>query len=134
MFYLHPVDWLPINKLACIITELALHDVKSDALEVYNLVNSRPVPWNNLVDVVKSHCGSATQEASLRNWIQRLRVLPENIDEVRSKPALKMLEFFERMVSEQVPIAVQTKRAESASETMASSQPINPEWLKLWLA
>ena len=130
---LPPVDWVPIDKLASTITELMLHDVETGETEIYNLVNPHPVPWTSLMEAVQAYCGLDTKEASLKDWIERLRALPENKDEVVSKPALKMLNFFEQMAKEQLPPRFQTKRSESASRTMAAMEPVNGEWMRIWL-
>lgn len=130
---LPPADWVPINKLAQMITEIMLHDMQSEDLEVYILVNPHPVPWRGLMAIVKDRCGPETKESSLEAWIQRLRDLPESAEEVKCKPALKMREFFERMANGQLPSGFATERAQSVSGTMASLEPINADWLRIWL-
>lgn len=130
---LPPIDWIPINKLATAITELMLHDVKTGELEAYNLVNPHPVNWPSLKDFVKASCPPGTQEVSLEDWVARLRALPESKDEADAKPALKIIPFFEEMAKKDTSSPFEVNRSVRASATMASLEPVNEQWLNVWL-
>lgn len=127
------IDWVPIDKLAAAVVELMLHDFQTDALKVYNVVNPHAVPWSSLKGAVRDRCSSGTVEVSLKDWIRRLKSVPENKEEAQSKPALKMLGFFERMAGEQGPTRFEVSRGQAASATMASLEAVNEEWMNLWL-
>ncbi|KAL8822839.1 MAG: hypothetical protein Q9191_006436 [Dirinaria sp. TL-2023a] len=128
-----PIDWIPINKLATTIAELMLHDAKTSDFEVYNLINPHPVPWQSLKEFVMASCPPGTKEVPLKDWIGRLRALPENKAEANSKPALKILPFFEQMVRKETSGPFEVSRSERASATMASLEPVNQQWLGVWL-
>jgi thioester reductase-like protein len=44
---LRNIDWIPIDKLINVITELLGHDILSEDCHTYNLVNPNPVPWSS---------------------------------------------------------------------------------------
>ena len=130
---LPPIDWIPINKLSCIVAELTQNNVKLDKIQIYNLVNPRPKPWKTIVKAIKDHCGQESQSVSLHAWIERLQESQESSQEYTSKPALKMLKFFTQMLVGQVGQRYETAHGVHASSTMASLPPVNEEWMKIWL-
>ena len=127
------IDWIPINKLATAIVELVPNDLKTDELQVYNLVNPSPTSWVSIIEPILHHCGPQTNSVSLADWIKRLREIPEDPEEFVAKPALKLLKFFAQMLDKQASPTYQTSRSVRASPTMASMKPINKEWMEIWL-
>ena len=127
------IDWIPIDKLASSIIQIMFHDIKSAGLEVYNLVNPHPIPWEDLKDIVKVRCDSAIHEVPLQQWLEHLKTLPANTSVAESKPALKITRFFEQMTKVRRLKRFDTRQSESVSETIASMRSVNQEWMGVWL-
>ncbi|KAL8724361.1 MAG: hypothetical protein Q9166_007997 [cf. Caloplaca sp. 2 TL-2023] len=131
---LPPLDWLPIDKVASAVVELALGGTGKEGLQVYNLVNPTVIPCTSVIDVLKEACGPNVQMTSLKDWITRLNESKLNAEELKTKPALKMLDFLSEM-AEQVtqPPKYSTERSRKASPTMRDMKPVDEELIGVWL-
>lgn len=134
---LPPLDWLPIDKVASAIVETGLHGAAKKDLQVYNLVNPAPVPYNSFLDILQAACGGPNvQLISLKEWIARLNASgPLNEAEFIAKPALKILDFLVDMaeMDRTRPARYETERARKVSPTMSDVQPVQGTWIELWL-
>ena len=130
-----PVDWIPINKLASIISEITMHDLGSEEkLLVYNLANPHPVHWQSLVPGIKTAITLPTTVVSPKKWISALKEHnSESTEEVKKYPALKILPFFEELNDSSKSLTFATDRAMKASSTFASLDPIKDEWMREWI-
>ena len=132
---LHPVDWIPIDKISRIILELSLHDLEggNSTPTYYNLVNPQPVAWSQLLEPLRDYCGPTTKAVPLAEWVRKLQTFDKtDAAQLEAKPALKTLKFFVAMASSGSPATYQTKASVQASESMAALNPINPAWLQSW--
>lgn len=130
------VDWIPVDVLADIILDI-VHHRSGSGLEVYNLVNPHPVSWETLIPAVTAMYPEV-KVVPLADWIERLSHADEDdADEVTSKPALKILEWFvdlEKGLSSTGPLqGYETSRGVAVSKTMAGLPPVSQEWMALWL-
>jgi len=99
---LPPVDWVPVNTISKIVTELAFYDVQnvSRTPSYYHVMNPRPTPWRELIPEVEVQCGPGVRVVPLSDWVKKLRTYDATeMKEVSSKPALKMLNFFSLVAS-----------------------------------
>ena len=157
---LTPVDWIPVDKLALIISDLMNHDVanSNETLGVYNLVNPHTVSWSSLVPSVIAGLGTNNDNSNddnssgsppscatipLADWIYMLKSRDrESPSEVARFPALKILEFYESMLESLRKSqggedgngkVFATERAEQASSTMSGLDGVSREWMRMWM-
>ena len=124
------VDWLPIDKLAAIIDELTLHDLRHspENPSFYNVVNPHRKPWKDFLPLMVRCCGRGTVTVPLIEWIHKLRSLNEGgIEQTDRYPALKTLKFFDIIAGRGPTATFATIRACSASETLANLPAIGPD-------
>ncbi len=136
--YIPDMNWIPVDKLASIIIEIARFAVINDTAWTYNIVNTTPVPWASLLDIVRKRLGWQTKIVDLNEWIRMLERLDRNnTDEVQMHPALKILEFYRGLDSAKVRDGGHqkycTEHGIAASETMARLEPVCPAWMENWL-
>ena len=133
---LPPVDWIPVDIAAKIVSELAFEDMRdlSCTSKYYHVVNPQPVPWRNFIPSVERYCGPGVEVVPLSQWTEKLRTF-DAIDakELSSKPALKLLNFFSLIVSNGPTTKYQTSASVQASKTMAGLEPVNLVLMQKWL-
>ena len=130
------VDWIPIDKLAAAVLELAHHDLRTDELQVYNLVNPHLTPWAALAQPILDYCGPQAKFINLAGWLQGLQETQATREEFETKPVLKMSDFFAQMVDQPEARRYVTSHSVQASHVMATMEPITAalmeSWLKQW--
>ncbi|KAJ5742449.1 uncharacterized protein N7511_011468 [Penicillium nucicola] len=103
-------SWLPVDRLACSILELAktcssqtkIEDTqesgsslaKSDD-SIYNVCNSRAFPWKSLLDTLKMN-GFEFEALPFEEWLHKLRE-SEARGEEHANPAVKLIHHYEQM-------------------------------------
>ena len=130
-----PINWIPVNFLADAILELIRFDHKSGEREtVYNLVNPRPISWSSLLDTIRQYLGPQIRLVSIKEWVRNLEQI-QDIDQnqVSSKPALKLLDFFVNLRSGDRLLKYDTQHSQEVSPTMARLEAVKPEWMETWL-
>ena len=138
--YVQDIDWIPVDKLATIVTEIASFAVATNKSQTYNIVNPAPVPWLSLLDTVKERLGRDTKVIELHEWVQMLEKLDGNdVDTIATHPAIKILDFFRGLESEKAEARGNgrpkycTAHGIAASRTMAGLNPVCSSWMKTWL-
>ncbi|KAI9874581.1 MAG: hypothetical protein M1830_009591 [Pleopsidium flavum] len=130
------IDWIPVNKLVSIILELVHTGVETDTPQIFNLVNPTSAPWSSLVAPIQKRFGPECKVVPLAEWIDVLKQVDMNDkDELSSKPALKILDFYvdlEKVIGA-VGLTYDTEHGLAASETMASLPGVSAEWMETWL-
>ncbi len=93
------IDWIPVDSLASIITELSLSaSPEEKGASFFNLVNPYATAWATLLETLKKHLGSSTEVVPLETWIKRLQDLDTNDPNVIAQyPAIKILNFYESL-------------------------------------
>ena len=129
------VDWIPVNLLADIMLEIIYSDYDSSNREtVYNLVNPRPIPWSSLLDTIRQHLGPQVEIAPLKDWLVALDQTQSNGgDRLSSKPALKLLDFFNDLTSREKVVRYDVQHSLDVSKSMARLEAVKSEWMKVWL-
>ncbi|CAJ2500366.1 Uu.00g032190.m01.CDS01 [Anthostomella pinea] len=138
------VDWVPSDVLASAVGDIATNfagNICSDlsACEVVHLVNPEVRPWEDLLPVMKSRLG-VSQVVSLSDWVAELEQVDVNDkDALRSRPAVKILDFFRDMGQGGGgggggdEAAFSTERASRMSETLRRLGPVRDEWMEKWM-
>ncbi|PWY89644.1 acetyl-CoA synthetase-like protein [Aspergillus sclerotioniger CBS 115572] len=147
-------SWLPVDKLACSILELAkacsINSLDShwddttptDDDSIYNLCNSRVFTWSSLLSTLKQS-GFAFKTVPFHTWLQLLRE-SEARGEEEINPAVKLTSHYEAMYSGDAPEQVKflTEKAERDSMTLRNGRlriiqdgilaRYAQDWLRRW--
>ncbi|KAJ5399462.1 hypothetical protein N7465_009951, partial [Penicillium sp. CMV-2018d] len=134
-------SWLPVDKLASIILELAgtcatpnmvgeSQASSSASVEyvddsIFNLCNSREFTWSSLLHTLK-HCGFRFDVVSFEEWLLRLR-RSETRGEELVNPAVKLIHHYETMHGKKSsmqngPKRFVTGKAERSSVTLRNGR------------
>ena len=155
------IDWVPIDILAVILTELAIYGAQSTAsrtstethhVNVYHPLSSHSITWTDLRATILHELSSRTEKpmevVPLRVWVARVRREAESAvhageeaDDVsveaalRRNPAAKLLDFFEGLVaSGSVPSnKLEYSETMKLSGTMRGLRAIKDEWVRKWI-
>ncbi|KAK4997012.1 hypothetical protein LTR66_003502 [Elasticomyces elasticus] len=129
------VDWIPVNCVADIVLDI-LRAGKPQHVRALNTVNPRTVEWSSLVPVIQEWFkGREIRAAPLADWTNALRSVDlTDPNEVKNKPAVKILGFFEgiEQAGDLQPV-YETAKGVSISKTMAELPPVSGKWMKTWL-
>lgn len=142
------IDWIPIDLLSSAIWELSSASMSTvdkenhaGRLQICHLVNPRRTPWADLLVAVKAELGNngPVDEVSMEDWISELEKTDLNDkEEVVSKPAVKILDFFRGVGARQGVtvangVAFSTEEAKRSSKTMRGLDPVKDEWVLKWI-
>ncbi|KAJ6102213.1 hypothetical protein N7486_004640 [Penicillium sp. IBT 16267x] len=131
------VDWIPVDTLASIMTELVntRHANRSlDLCSVFHLTNPSTVPWSSLIPAIQEKY-SGVEPIDLAEWVGELEKIekPTAVD-VAQKPGLKLLDFYKSLLSENSLVTkLEVKRTQEASATMRTLGPISVALMSNWL-
>ncbi|KAL8949569.1 MAG: hypothetical protein Q9222_004328 [Ikaeria aurantiellina] len=137
---LAPVEWIPVDRLACVIGEIIRTDLlewdvgnTSKKARVYNLVNPVRLDWSSLVPVLQEKLQIA-KAVDLKAWIESLaRLGVTDLEELRSKPALKLLDLLNDLEAGDGDLLFETSEARGSSATLREMEAVNDEWMSIWL-
>lgn len=101
------MDWLPVDVAASTITEILDSDCDVDGdgdgdrgkYQVYNIVNPYPIPWSDVVSMLRKQTEKEIEVVGMREWAGKLNALAETGES--KVPGLRLLGFFEGMVDEE---------------------------------
>lgn len=149
------VDWIPVDKLAEIVLELAFglqEDTAKDSTGAvfYHAVNPNPVTWKSLLPTVKSTLertrliGGAEgleniEIVSLHDWVHRLAMTAPSAlsaDVVYQNPAIRLLDFFESLLvleSSFQRCSFATFRTFTVSDSFKRLEPNRKDWIAGWI-
>ena len=137
---LSTIDWIPIDILSTILAELALRPIAEavgSGSRVYHAVNPKLTTWDALLPSVLAKMGAEVRIVSLAAWVGRLRASAVSCtteEAIQSNPALKLMDFYEAMLStEKKGAALQTQSTCEASPTLKSLGPVKGEWMARWM-
>lgn len=135
------VDWVPVNVLGDVITELVVSSPSQNGPKatVYHVANPEQTSWAEILPTIAQilgHGGSDVNVVPLRTWVQLLRenASEADADELKRNPAIKLLDFFEGIASSSGEQGLlDTKQAESVSKALATLSPVNKGWVEVWM-
>ena len=75
------------------------------------------------------------QVIPLPGWLEALQARAECGDEIAKLPAIRILDFFQRLSqpTSKSDYALDTSEAMKYSETMARLAPVNDQWIRIWM-
>lgn len=133
---LPPIDWIPVNDLADIVTDLLIHDLRaSTKLSTYNLVNPTQSPWTMFVKSLQKRMPDV-QSVSMQDWVKALEKLAMSTtgDASQQIPALKLLDYFRSLAQESAKAPTyETHTAVANSKSMKELGAINESIMDGWL-
>ena len=133
------VAWIPVDKLADVISEVIhsdSHTRVADTTRVYNLVNPKAVAWSELIGTIQEHLGLEEPRTaiSLPDWIAELEKSDRtDLVVLRDKPALKLLNLFAEIQAGNSELAFDTKNGSQVSQTLRRLEAVGPKWMGLWM-
>ncbi|OGM40164.1 hypothetical protein ABOM_011672 [Aspergillus bombycis] len=148
------IDWVPIDLLAEVLVDMALKKDKTtnECVNVFHPVNLHPLTWEIIrpvvADALLKTSGKTVETIPFRDWVQRIRQDVETAgaggkalsDEeelqalVAKNPAIKLLEFFEDIMSKSTRENVlDTQLTAQCSEKLQAVEAVKPEWIQKWV-
>lgn len=141
------IDWVPVDHCARVVLELAehtLHAVNPDAegkgghVAYYHVVNPHDATWPDLLPVVQEYSANQLRVVSLAEWVQALEQSTTGDSGADDKnPAVKLLgwlaDLVRRRASGRDNVKLDTKETSKWSERMRELEPVNRQWMDLWL-
>lgn len=123
------IDWIPVNDVASIISEL-LQRTDTTTCKVYHIVNPQTTTWQYLLEHLQTRLG--VKSVPLTQWLDTVATTGE--EDLTKNPALKLLDFFKDMqTNDHRTYHLSTAETLQASKTLRTLQPVSTELLDLWL-
>ncbi|KAE8133310.1 NRPS-like enzyme [Aspergillus pseudotamarii] len=147
------IDWVPIDLLAEVLVDLALGQNKTanESVNVFHPVNLQPLTWEAIrpfvADALFKTSGKPAEIIPFRDWVQRIRqdietagaggkaLSEEELQALVAKnPAVKLLEFFEGIMSNPTRDNVlDTQLTAQRSGKLQAVEAVKPEWIQKWV-
>ena len=136
------MDWIPVDVLAKVASEILLASsartdqsstVASDGeqAQFVHLLNPHEANWQDIIPHVQRSLDEKLKVVPYEEWLSDLQNSAErNHDE--ANPAVKLVDFFEQNRHDLKP-KFSTTNAQRMSQTLRSLQPVNGEWMHLWM-
>jgi thioester reductase-like protein len=131
------IDWVPVDKLSQIISEIVQHECnKSASSLVYNLVNPRLGKWDDLVtEIQEAWTPAMTRAVPFQDW---LKMLKDQAADLEKFPALRLPEFYQGLAADaefckERQVVYAADQGTEASPTMRQLQPIDRGAMRTWL-
>ncbi|PYH43451.1 NRPS-like enzyme [Aspergillus saccharolyticus JOP 1030-1] len=130
------IDWVPVDTLATITVELTQTRRKEQSHNphaVYHLVNPTTVAWEELVPAIQAKYPEVAA-VSFAEWIGELEAVQSpSEEEVRAKPALKLLPFYRGLSGSVLSAEIAVEQTRQGSETMARLGGVTGQLMGNWL-
>ncbi|KAI1125544.1 hypothetical protein F5Y10DRAFT_294522 [Nemania abortiva] len=127
------VDWVPIDKLGDIVSELISATSSQEAKDftVYNVVNPHTTPWDDLLPALES---IAPEAVEADEWIRRLEESDKGYHVINQNPALKLTDFYKQaMLGSQVEVSTEVDNLLGASDTAKNLPRVERVHLQRWM-
>lgn len=132
---MNTIDWIPVDSMARIVTELVHSERTSRSSQVFNLANSTASEWIWLVPAIFEAWGaSRTEIVPFDKWLAALNAETD----LEKFPALRISDFYvgfaqEAYKSKNERISYDVQKAAEHSNIMAELKPVDREALATWL-
>lgn len=148
------IDWMPVDLLAEVLTELALVEARSKdsaGATVSHPVNVHVSTWKEIlpvvVDALSRVSGKPVTTIPSKDWLQRVRKDLETSASdsaagdaelqalLEKNPAAKLLSFFEDIMSgeSEATSFLDTKLTAQRSEKLRAVEGVKKEWIEKWV-
>lgn len=134
--YIPDANWIPVDSLAASVLDIARSAATTGKAQTYNIVNPKSTAWTSLLDTVLKRLNPHVQVVELSEWIQMLEQIDRNnTRELTAKPAAKILDFYRAFEEQRVAggLKYSTANGVAASKTLAKLEPVNKDWMEIWL-
>ena len=137
---LEEIDWVPIDLVSTIVTELALAQPERSRkeTEVYHIVNLERTTWRDLLPFIQYQLGDNIQIVPMATWVQKLRASAESsVSEaaLAKNPAIKLVDFYQGLVdATKTPTQLETRETEKKSATFRNLKAVKEDWLAKWIS
>jgi thioester reductase-like protein len=139
------VDWIPVDILGRIITELISAPKPSASkfakgARVFNLVNPTPAKFADLIPAIKAYFlekyAKDIDNTAFKEWLELLKSKDASDPKVLEElPALKIVDFFESIKGEGgMGGGFETTGSQEVSASMRDLRPVTGDWMNVWLA
>jgi thioester reductase-like protein len=140
------IDWLPVDLLGDMLADTVARkqsDVFATEIvsasrpttEFLHFVNPQHIRWRGVVQKLASHTTLSPQIVPYADWLQALTTASEQrTDEVSSLPAMKLLDFFQDIGSDEAKRPTfSTSVTVQACPGLQACGPVSTSWLLLWM-
>lgn len=129
------INWIPINLAADAIAEIVTSASVSDlgTVQVYNLVNPKPIPWDVLVAEMQSCFGPESRLVPLQDWIDAVSSHTQ-ADYGNNSLLPAALKFMREMHTVFQHLVFATDKARAASLMMENMEGISRHLIARWIA
>ena len=139
------VDWIPVDRVARIVTELLLQEQKTGSILFHHISNPTTTPWKRLLPAViegaqRTGQGSPPQTTDLSTWVDSLAESSARADgSIHENPAIKLLPFYKMLQDKAVHVpraraaVLDTKHTKARSATLKNLEAVNEGWMALWM-
>ncbi|KAI1380798.1 nonribosomal peptide synthetase [Hypoxylon crocopeplum] len=135
--HLTRVDWIPIEKMASMVLEIAGISQRVPANDInghFHGVNPNTVSWSELAQSAQEFYGKdrIPQLVSLQDWVAQLEKSGAQ-GAADKNPGVKLLDtYMEMSVSTSGPLLFDLQRTLDRSSTMRSLSAVTPQLMKHW--
>jgi hypothetical protein len=140
------VDWMPMDLAARTVCETTFArssqiDTGARLARAFHIINPRTSRWTelapSLAQTLQEQTGKSVEIVSFGAWIAALRQCPMTAQEMETKPAIKLLDFYEGLQSEHGSLPrLATDETEEVSRALGNVEAISAElvqaWIKTW--
>ena len=129
------IDWIPMDLLSTIISELAIKPSSPSKLAcVYHTINPSVTTWTALLPHVQAELGPEVTPVPFAEWVKRLRTTAASALDFSVNPALKLLDYFEGLLdSESAPPRLETVKTERECSLLTEVGPVTGDWMRKWI-
>jgi thioester reductase-like protein/acyl-CoA synthetase (AMP-forming)/AMP-acid ligase II len=138
------VDWVPMDVAARSVCETAYarssqvnNKGGAELARAFHIVNPRISRWTDLApalaQTLEEQTGKRVEIVSFGAWIEALRQCPMTAREMETKPAIKLLDFYEGLQSEHGALPrLATEETEEVSRALGNVEAISAELVQAW--
>lgn len=140
--FLETVDWIPVDVLGQSLVEFAtrfadeIAEAPVTSAVVFHAANPDRTSWATLLPNVAQCLGAEKQIqiVPLPQWVSALRESAKEMKVVAVNPAIKLLDFYERLEKDtKSRIVLDNSKACTMSPTLATMTAVNGELIENWM-
>ncbi|KAE8150923.1 hypothetical protein BDV25DRAFT_139358 [Aspergillus avenaceus] len=130
-----PVDWIPIDILAQVVSDIVHSETNNDSrgpATLVHLKNPHLTDWCNLLPIIQKRTGA--KPVSLERWIDELQ--ETDAVDIENRPALKLLSFYKQLVDHATEYStpLEIHNASKVSPAFCNLRPVDANMMGAWLS
>lgn len=148
------IDWMPIDELAEALIESAMRIRKNNMDEssgsggheprVLNMRNPHQTSWVSMLPSIKAAFeaqGDTMSVVAYGDWLEAIKMSassifesgPSNEDVARANPAVKLVEFFEKLADKDTGVVLEMEKALSVSFRLGGMSQVDGGMMRRWV-